>query len=225
MLEQYPTSPSLAASIVNLAVQRQDLGVGRTALDLGCGTGMLAIACAVVDCDHVLGVDCDAQALAVAQENVANMELQLQVDLLLAKLNDQGFVASSGTNHSGGRKGRAGRGGKQKPQLDSEAPDLLPLQSNCVDTVLVNPPFGTKHNPGMDVRFLKAATRLAKHAVYSFHKTSTRPFLLKKIQREWNLTVEVVAEMKFDIPNTYKFHEKKNVAIDVDLLRISMKNH
>lgn len=42
------------------------------------------------------------------------------------------------------------------------------------DTVILNPPFGTKHNAGMDVKFLKIAFLLAKKSVYSLHKTSTR---------------------------------------------------
>jgi predicted RNA methylase len=37
--------------IIAFAVQQGDLGPGRTALDLGCGTEMLAMGCAVVDCD------------------------------------------------------------------------------------------------------------------------------------------------------------------------------
>uniref|UniRef100_A0A3Q2YDK6 Methyltransferase-like protein 5 n=1 Tax=Hippocampus comes TaxID=109280 RepID=A0A3Q2YDK6_HIPCM len=42
------------------------------------------------------------------------------------------------------------------------------------DTVIMNPPFGTKHNQGMDMKFLRAAITMAKKAVYSLHKTSTR---------------------------------------------------
>ncbi|XP_043931442.1 rRNA N6-adenosine-methyltransferase METTL5 isoform X2 [Protopterus annectens] len=46
--------------------------------------------------------------------------------------------------------------------------------SKFFDTVIMNPPFGTKHNKGMDMSFLKAALHLANTAVYSLHKTSTR---------------------------------------------------
>jgi tRNA G10 N-methylase Trm11 len=49
--------------------------------------------------------------------------------------------------------------------------DGIPLRSKCVDTVITNPPFGTKNNAGMDIRLLRAATRLASRAVYSFHKS------------------------------------------------------
>ena len=35
------------------------------------------------------------------------------------------------------------------------------------------------------------------------------------------LDVEFAAQMKFDIPNMYKFHKQKSVDVDVDLIRIS----
>ncbi len=42
------------------------------------------------------------------------------------------------------------------------------------DTVIMNPPFGTKHNAGMDMKFLETGIALATGTVYSLHKTSTR---------------------------------------------------
>ena len=42
-----------------------------------------------------------------------------------------------------------------------------------------------------------------------------------KLRREkWGLNAEVVAEMRFDIPNMYKFHKQKSVDVEVDLIRI-----
>jgi predicted RNA methylase len=99
--------------------------------------------------------------------------------------------------------------------------DGLPLRSRCVDTVLTNPPFGTKNNAGMDLRFLRAATRLARTSVYSFHKTSTRDFV-SRVVNHWGMNVEVVAQMKFDLPQTYKFHKEKSVDVEVDLIRVAV---
>jgi len=53
-------------------------------------------------------------------------------------------------------------------------------------TVIMNPPFGTKHNAGMDIKFLKTGIALAEETVYSLHKTSTRDFIKKKITRMGN---------------------------------------
>jgi hypothetical protein len=57
--------------------------------------------------------------------------------------------------------------------------------------------------------------------VYSFHKRSTRQFLLKTIQEDWGYQdAKVVAEMAFDVPNMYKFHTQKSKDIEVDLIRV-----
>lgn len=42
------------------------------------------------------------------------------------------------------------------------------------ETVIMNPPFGTKHNAGMDIKFLATAIALATGTVYSLHKSTTR---------------------------------------------------
>lgn len=217
------------------ALKNGDIGPGFTALDLGCGTGMLAIGCALVECDHVFGVDCDAEALAVAIQNINDLELEDSISLVLGKV---GYNAAPQQNKPSGRQkgvgrhgGRGRRGGRNSNRSSSRQTgtasmilthdDGIPFRENCVDTVLTNPPFGTKHNAGIDVQFLRTATRLARKAVYSFHKTSTRDHLLRKVS-EWGMEATVVAEMKFDLPNTYKFHKSKSVDIEVDLLRVSI---
>lgn len=42
------------------------------------------------------------------------------------------------------------------------------------DTVIMNPPFGTKKNSGIDMKFLQLACKFSSHSIYSLHKTSTR---------------------------------------------------
>ncbi|KAK4323543.1 hypothetical protein Pmani_005775 [Petrolisthes manimaculis] len=88
------------------------------------------------------------------------------------------------------------------------------------DTVLLNPPFGTKHNPGTDVAFLQTALEISHGAVYSLHKTSTRTHIVKKAG-DWGVKAEVLAKLRYDLPNTYKFHKKASVDIDVDFIRFS----
>ena len=76
----------------------------------------------------------------------------------------------------------------------------------------------------MDLRFLRTATRLSRRAVYSFHKTSTRDFLKRQVEGTWGMQFTVLAEMRFDLPQTYKFHQKKSVDIQVDLIRVLVGN-
>ena len=93
------------------------------------------------------------------------------------------------------------------------------------DTVITNPPFGTKNNEGIDMKFLDVALSAVtlSGAVYSFHKTSTRDFILRRMESR-GLNVEVIAEMKFRIPHMYKQHKKKEVLVDVDFIRTSGKS-
>jgi len=101
--------------------------------------------------------------------------------------------------------------------------DVVALEDRFIgkyDTVIMNPPFGTKHNKGLDIKFLEAGLRLSSKSVYSLHKTSTRDHILKKA-KDWGVTAQVIAELRYDLPNTYKHHKKSSVDIHVDFIRFS----
>ena len=68
------------------------------------------------------------------------------------------------------------------------------------------------------MKFLQNALSLASTTVYSLHKRTTRGHILKKA-REWNSEPEVLAELRFDLPKTYKFHKKQSLDIAVDFIR------
>ena len=42
---------------------------------------------------------------------------------------------------------------------------------------------------------------------------------IEKKAAEWGVAMEVVAELRFDLPATYKFHKQKSVDIEVDFMR------
>jgi putative methylase len=67
-LEQYRTPPDLAAHLVHTADLQGDVE-SRLVVDLGCGTGMLALAAALRGPERVVGVDVDPGPLATAREN------------------------------------------------------------------------------------------------------------------------------------------------------------
>ncbi|KAF3843272.1 hypothetical protein F7725_002121 [Dissostichus mawsoni] len=168
LLEQYPTSPHIAACMLYTIHNTFDDIEGKLVADLGCGCGVLSIGAAVLDAGN-------------AEEfEISNLDL-IQCDLC---------------------------------SLEAEA------YAKKFDTVIMNPPFGTKHNQGMDMKFLKAALTMANTAVYSLHKTSTREHIQKKAN-DWGVKMEVVAELRYDLPASYKFHKKKSVDIQVDFLRFS----
>lgn len=67
-LEQYPTPPDLAAHVIHVADLQGDVE-GRTVVDLGTGTGMLALGAALRSPARVVGIELDAAALSTARKN------------------------------------------------------------------------------------------------------------------------------------------------------------
>jgi hypothetical protein len=164
-LEQYPTSVHLTSAIILSALAKGDAGPGTSVIDLGCGTGILGLGFALVQCDMVYLIDCDPEALAMARENV-DMLLEeelvgrcsdedegcLGVELIMAKVkyypqkrSDKG--SGAGRGHHGGRdkkgKGR-GSGNRSSATQDNvlecnladDIDDGIPLSSKIVDTVI-----------------------------------------------------------------------------------------
>jgi putative methylase len=78
--EQYPTPTPLAAHLVHLAALQGDLD--RPVVDLGTGTGMLALGARLAGATSVVGVERDPGALGVAAENARRVEAS-GVDWLL----------------------------------------------------------------------------------------------------------------------------------------------
>jgi putative methylase len=69
-LEQYTIPADLAGWILRQAAYSHDDIVGKTVLDLGCGTGRLAIGAAILGAENIIGIDIDHVAVATARRNV-----------------------------------------------------------------------------------------------------------------------------------------------------------
>lgn len=102
-------------------------------------------------------------------------------------------------------------------------PQLLSEHSKF-DTVIMNPPFGTKHNKGLDSLFVEVGLQCLsdKGVLYSLHKTSTRDHFHRKAPG-WKVEARVLAQLRYDLPATYKFHSKSSVDIEVDFWRFLKK--
>ena len=113
-LEQYPTTPHIAAHML-YAVDRtfgdiEDKLVG----DLGCGCGVLSIGSSILGSATTIGFDVDSDALEIASRNVAEFELQ-SCELV---------------------------------QCDVRQISQCYKWTKGFDTIVMNPPFGTKNNKG-----------------------------------------------------------------------------
>eukprot|EP00588_Corethron_pennatum_P003031 CAMPEP_0194296036 /NCGR_PEP_ID=MMETSP0169-20130528/55014_1 /TAXON_ID=218684 /ORGANISM="Corethron pennatum, Strain L29A3" /LENGTH=286 /DNA_ID=CAMNT_0039045371 /DNA_START=53 /DNA_END=913 /DNA_ORIENTATION=+ len=241
-LEQYDCPAALAARVAWSATERGDLTPGCRVVDLGAGPGMLGISAAVAMEGEVwvTAIDIDEDAMGRAIENVEEMGLDDTFEFVRARVrhscgSDRGGKCGGrgekrGIKKSGRSSGRLTRSLPNRqsssevsptahPLRTTPADDGVPLATGCADVVFVNPPFGTKNNAGIDVSFLRTAARLSCGSVYSFHKSSTRDYMMKVVHA-WDMGCEVVAEMKFEIPATYDFHTRRCVDVEVDLIRI-----
>jgi putative methylase len=76
-LEQYPVSSEAASELLYMAgFEHNDLD-GRV-IDLGTGTGRLAIGAALMGAESTTGVDVDERALALAKENAETARVQVE---------------------------------------------------------------------------------------------------------------------------------------------------
>ncbi len=74
--EQYATPATVASELLYFAYMNGDLG--GSVLDLGCGTGMLAIGAALLETKKIIGIDNDISALKIAKENAKQFDAQVE---------------------------------------------------------------------------------------------------------------------------------------------------
>ena len=189
--EQYETGHHIGARMLFAMNSFGDI-YEKSIMDFGIGSGRLGIGCAVLEASLVLGVDIDPDALSQCANNC---------DRLREEEEDANFLSN----------------------LDLFCADVCDDSiwsrfEQSFQVVVMNPPFGTKNNKGIDMVFLKRAIDIATDAVYSLHKSSTREHILKKA-KDWDVKPEVLAQLRYDLPNTYKFHKKQSKDIEVDFYR------
>lgn len=174
-LEQYTIPSRIASEMLFIASSVHTDIKDRSVVDLGCGTGRLAIGASILGAREVMAVDIDPAAIKSAKKSSATLGAQNTIHWI-----------NSDIDAVGGH----------------------------FDTVLMNPPFGTRTKHA-DTRFLLKALSTA-NTIYSLHKRSTRHYLLKFVEENLG-RIEALYEMQLQIPRTYSFHIKKSYNVEVDL--------
>jgi putative methylase len=85
-LEQYTTPSTLAAEVLYLAAYVYDDIIGKTVVELGCGTGRMAIGAGLLGAKEVFGVEVDQVAVRVAQKNAKKLKIEEKVNLIVADI-------------------------------------------------------------------------------------------------------------------------------------------
>jgi putative methylase len=85
-LEQYTIPTDVAATMLYVAAYSYGSVSGKAVLDLGCGTGRLALGAAFLGAKQVVGVDIDKEALKVASENSVRTNLKKEVQWIIGDI-------------------------------------------------------------------------------------------------------------------------------------------
>jgi putative methylase len=201
-LEQYTTSESVAATMLYLAAYTYGDIVGKRVLDLGCGTGRLALAAAFLGAKSVVGVDIDKTAVNTAAENAANVGLEANVDWVVGDIDavTGSFDTVLQNPPFGVQKRAADRRFLAKA-----------LEVGNVVYSLHNHPYTDKQLIGK----LKANAGSLVQVVGS-------PFILRFVE-EHGGRVEAVYALAMSIPRMFDFHTKAKHEIIIDLYVIKRK--
>ena len=175
-LEQYTVPADLAAHILFQACYTFRDIQGRSIVDLGTGTGRLALGAMMLGAQSLVGIDIDLESLQSAR--FSSKKLGLKTDWVLG--------------------------------------DIASLHG-LFETVLMNPPFGTKRLHS-DVEFLRVALNIGR-VIYSIHKSSTISFLSRWL-RDQNANCEAIMETRMPIEHQFAFHTRKRYCVKVHVIRI-----
>jgi len=83
-LEQYTIPSRVAAEILFMATYVYNDVIDKTVVDLGCGTGRLAIGAALLGARETFGVDVDKVAVDVARKNAETMDVKEKTRWIVA---------------------------------------------------------------------------------------------------------------------------------------------
>jgi putative methylase len=194
-LEQYTVSEQIATNMLYVAAYVNDDIVGKSVLDLGCGTGRLALGALFVGAKDVVGVDIDRLAIQTAKENSKNICL---ADAVQWVLGDLSVVV--------GRFNTV----LQNPPFG--------VQTREADRTFVvkalevsNNVYSLHSHPEVDARLIKQLK-----AGQGFLQVSASHFLEKFIAKHGG-SVKAVYAMLMTIPRMFEFHTKLKHDFVIDM--------
>jgi putative methylase len=201
-LEQYTISESVAATILYIAAYTNDDVVDRSVLDLGCGTGRLALGAAYVGAQEVVAIDIDRRAVKVAFENSIKVGLANRVQWVAGDI--QAIAGKFDTILQNPPFG------VQKREAD---------RAFLIKALELGKSIYSLHNhPETDKRLIKQLK-----ASDGFLRVKPSPFLEQFVAKHGG-SVKAVYAMVMTIPKLFDFHTEVKYDFVVDLYVIE-HNH
>lgn len=85
-LEQYSTPSVIASDLIWNASSLGDIE-GKNVVDLGCGSGILTLGCALMGANRAFGVDIDNDSITLARESLEKLKVE-NAEFILSDIND-----------------------------------------------------------------------------------------------------------------------------------------
>jgi putative methylase len=195
-LEQYTVSVAVAAKILYLAAYTNGDIIGKSVLDLGCGTGRLAMAASYLGAQFVVGVDIDKTAIITASDNSVKSGSKTHIQWILADIDAvTGNFDTVLQNPPFGVQKRAADRKFLKKALE-----------------VGNAVYSLHNHPNVD----KQLIRTLKANPSRLLQVDPSPFIEKFVQSHSG-AVKAVYAMLMTIPRMFDFHIKMKHDFVVDL--------
>lgn len=195
-LEQYTIPSEVAAEILYIATYTYNDIADKTIIDLGCGTGRLAIGSALLEAKEAFGVDVDRVAIKTARKNAEKMKIKQRTHWILADV--EMIKGSFETVLQNPPFGVQKRGADRKFLEKSLA---------------LGRRIYSLHKSGKTNREL--IKRLGKPGTRSI-PVQPSPFFKKIVEKHGGKIIAVYA-MLMTIPHMFKFHRKRKHQFVVSL--------
>jgi len=201
-LEQYTIPADVAATMLYIAAYTNNDIIDRSVLDLGCGTGRLALGAAFLGARQVVGVDIDKTSVMVAFENSVRTRLKEKVQWIVAGIDviREDFDTVLQNPPFGVQRRKADRKFLEKA-----------LETGKVIYSL----HKSSHRDKTLIKKLKASKT-------SIAPATPAPFLEKFIERRGGKTKAVYATV-MTIPHMFDFHTKRKHEFIADLYVIERR--
>ncbi len=195
-LEQYTISESVAATMLYIAAYTNNGIIGKNVLDLGCGTGRLALGASYLGAKNVVGIDVDKLAIRTAFENSVKVGLTSNVQWINGDI--QAIVGGFDTVIQNPPFGVQTR----------EADRAFIVRA----LELANSVYSLHNHKETDKQLIKQL----KTSSNGFLQVSPSPFLERFVAQN-NGVVKAVYAMLMTIPKMFDFHTKIKHDFVVDL--------
>jgi putative methylase len=200
-LEQYTTSESAAATLLYLAAYTYGDIPDKRVLDLGCGTGRLALGSAFLGAESAVGVDIDRLAVKLAAETSAQLGFKTKVDWVAGDVNAVAGKFDTVLQNP--------PFGVQKRGADRV---FLEKALQVADVV-----YSLHNHPFTDEPLVK---RLRRNA--GLMQVEASPFIARFVEAHGG-RIEAVYAVLMTIPRMFDFHTKARSEIIIDLYVIRRK--